>query len=82
MENKKNSKVILDNYSNILIQLALVLSLFVYYVVIEKKLYRQYEVLQGISMYHGLIEYGLFSIIEDVPVFPGCTEKKRIKIML
>ena len=77
MENKKNSKVILDNYSNILIQLALVLSLFVYYVVIEKKLYRQYEVLQGISMYHGLIEDGPFSIIEDVPVFPGCTGKKK-----
>ena len=50
MENKKNPKVTLDNYSKIFIQLGLVLALFISYVVIEKKSFRQYKVLQGVSM--------------------------------
>jgi protein TonB len=50
MENKKNPKVTLDNYSKIFIQLGLVLALFLSYVVIEKKSFRQYKVLQGVSM--------------------------------
>ena len=50
MENKKNPKVTLDNYSKIFIQLGLVLALFLSYVVIEKKSLRQYKALQGVSM--------------------------------
>ena len=50
MENKKNPKVTLDNYSKIFIQLGLVLALFLSYVVIEKKSFRQYKALQGVSM--------------------------------
>ena len=50
MENKKNPKVTLDNYSKIFMQLGLVLALFLSYVVIEKKSFKQYKVLQGVLM--------------------------------
>ncbi|MDA8730872.1 energy transducer TonB [Flavobacteriaceae bacterium] len=50
MENKKNPKVTLDNYSKIFMQLGLVLALFISYVVIEKKSFKHYKVLQGVSM--------------------------------
>tara|TARA_R110002074_G_scaffold96401_2_gene209474 strand:- start:5909 stop:6628 length:720 start_codon:yes stop_codon:yes gene_type:complete len=72
MQNKKNPKYNLDNYSKIFIQLGLVLVLFVTYVIVEHETVKR--------EFKELSEVSFNSIIEDETIFTKRSEPKTPKV--
>ena len=73
MTNNKNSKFHLENYSNIFLQLGLVLSLFISYTIVESKSLKNKKIFQT--------EIDLYEFIEEEPIITKRAEVSSPKIV-